>query len=105
MFLIAEYCDSPYYMGWHLYFRDSKLFKRNKDGDWGWIHRPRENAKLKDFLLSLGIVIRGDGTCDDDGIAKFAKMFPLNGKKCGGKVRGGVEININEKIELKIKSE
>ena len=102
MFLIAEYCDAIYYTGWHLYYRDSKSFKLNSDGGWGWIRRPRENERIKEFLLSLGIIFKGDGTCDDDGIAEFAKLFQIKGKKCGGKMRGGVEINIiNDKIELK----
>jgi hypothetical protein len=51
----------------------------------------------------MGITIKGDGTCDDDGVAELARRFPLKGKKCGGKIRGGVEINrlSNGKIELK----
>jgi hypothetical protein len=104
MFLIAEYCDSNFYMGWHLYFRDNKLFKRNNDGGWGWINRPRENLEIMEFMASLGITIKGDGTCDDDGISEFAKRFPLKGRKCGGKIRGGVEINIVDgRIYLKNK--
>jgi len=102
MYLIAEYCNAKFYTGWHLYYRESKSFKRNSDGGWGWIRRPYKDDDITEFLLSLGIIIRGDGTCDDDGIAEFAKLFPLKGKKCGGKTRGGVEvIKIKGKIELK----
>lgn len=101
MFLIAEYCDANYYTGWHLYYRENKSFKRNRDGSWGWIRRPREDETITKFLAALGIFITGDGTCDNDGIAKFAKLFPLKGKKCGGKIRGGVRINIvNGEIKL-----
>lgn len=106
MYLIAEHNDGLYYTGWHLYYRENKSFKRNSDGDWGWIRRPRENTAVTDFFSSFGIFIKGDGSCDYDGIAEFAERFPLNGEKCGGKVRGGVEINIvNGKIELKIDGE
>ena len=101
MYLITEYCSALLYTGWHLYYRESNLFKQNSDGGWGWIRRPHENIAITTFFSSLDIIIKGDGTCDDDGIAEFAKRFPLKGKKSGGKIRGGVEINrVNGKIKL-----
>lgn len=101
MYLIAEFCDALYYTGWHLYFRDSKSVQRNNDGNWGWIRKPYDNVAIVKFLTLLGITIRGDGTSDDDGIAKFAKRFPLKGKICGGRTRGGIEIKmVNGQIKL-----
>jgi hypothetical protein len=95
MFLIAEYCRGPFYMGWHLYLRDYRAFRRNKDSYWGWIRRPWQNKPLMSFLESLGITIHGDGTCDDDGIAEFAQRYPIKGRRCGGKLRGCVEVEID----------
>lgn len=92
-YLIAEYCRGPFYMGWHLYLRDSaEKNKRNVDGSWGWIRRPEEDEFVQDYLGSLGITIRGDGTCDDDGIAQFARQFPLPRQRVGGKCRGCKEV-------------
>jgi len=103
MYLIAEYCDGTYYVGWHLYYRDSESFQRNSDGEWGWIREPTKDMKLIKFLSSLGITISGDGTTDRDGIAEFARRFPLKWKNSGGSMRrGGVEINIIDgNIEIK----
>jgi len=75
-------------MGWHLYLRDNRAFRRNSDGTWGWIRRPQEEKWLMDFLDGLGITITGDGTCDHDGIAEFARRYPVKGRRCGGKRRG-----------------
>ena len=91
MFLVAEYCRGPFYMGWHLYLRENRVFKRNSDGGWGWIRRVHEHP-VKDFLLSIGITIKGDGTCDYDGIAEFARRYPVKGRRCGGRLRGCIEI-------------
>ena len=101
MYLIAEYCRGPFYMGWHLYLRENRTFKRNQDGRWGWIRRPREHTETMSLLSSIGITITGDGTCDDDGIAEFARRYPIKGRRCGGKLRGCLEIEIDEFDEIK----
>ena len=88
-YLIAEYCRGPFYMGWHLYLRENRAFRRNADGNWGWI---RKYPEIISYLEPLGINIRGDGTCDDDGIAEFAKRYPIKGRRCGGKLRGCLQI-------------
>lgn len=94
-FLIAEYCNAPFYMGWHLYLRDNKeIQKLNCDGTWGWlrnVHRQGENPAQQIFD-ELGIEIKGDGTCDYDGIAEIARRFPLPGQMIGGKQRGCIEV-------------
>jgi hypothetical protein len=98
-FLIAEYCDAPFYMGWHLYLRDNKeIQKRNRDGTWGWlgsVHRQGENP-VQQIFNELGIEIKGDGTCDYDGIAEIARRFPMLGQSVGGKPRGCAEVIINK---------
>jgi len=96
-------------MGWHLYIRDHRAFRRNNDGSWGWIRMSgwswMQPGVLK-FLASIGIKIRGDGTCADCGIAEFARRYPIKDRRCGGKLRGCLEIEIDEfgKIELPNKS-
>jgi hypothetical protein len=76
--------------------------KRNNDGGWGWIRRVREHPVMS-LLLSIGIIIRGDGTCDDDGIAEFAARYPIKGRRSGGKFRGCINVKVDEfgKIEIK----
>ena len=54
------------------------------------------------FLSSIGIEIPGDGTCDDDGIAEFTRRYPIKGRRCGGKLRGCLEIEIDEFDEIKL---
>ncbi len=88
-------------MGWHLYLRENMAFKRNKDGRWGWIRTPQ----MKPELESLGINIKGDGTCDDDGIAEFARRYPIKGRRCGGKLRGCIEVDISKNGEIKMANE
>lgn len=96
MFLVAEYCRGPFYMGWHLYLRENRVFRRNSNGGWGWIRRVRENSQVMFFLSSLGISITGDGTCDDDGIAEIARRYPIKGRRCGGKLRGCIKVDVDE---------
>ncbi|KKL62239.1 hypothetical protein LCGC14_2187250, partial [marine sediment metagenome] len=45
--------------------------------------------------------IRGDGTCDNDGIAAFATQYPIKGHRAGGKLRGCIKVDVDEfgKIE------
>ena len=99
-FLIAEHCNASIYMGWHLYLRDHKeKQKRNDDGDWGWIRglaRGRLPESIKEILDHLGIVIRGDGTCDDDGVAEIARRFPIPRERVGGKPRGCIPLEVDE---------
>jgi len=98
-FLIAEYCSAPFYMGWHLYLRDTNTRQKlNRDGTWGWlrnIHRPGENPAQQVFD-KLGIKIKGDGTCDYDGIAEIAKRFPIKHEKIGGKPRGCIAVMVDK---------
>ena len=101
MYLIAEYCRGPFYMGWHLYLRENRILKRNKDGGWGWIRQVREHPVMG-FLKSIGITIRGDGTCDDDGIAAFAIRYPINGRRSGGKRRGCIEVEVDDFRKIKM---
>jgi hypothetical protein len=54
------------------------------------------------FLSSIGIEIQGDGTCDYDGIAEFARRYPIKGRRCGGKLRGCIEIEIDKYDEVKL---
>ena len=54
------------------------------------------------FLSSFNIAIEGDGTCDYDGIAEFARRYPIKGRRCGGKVRGCLEVEIDEFGEIKM---
>ena len=54
------------------------------------------------FLSSIEIEITGDGTCDDDGIAEFARRYPIKGRQCGGKLRGCLEIEIDEFDDIKL---
>jgi len=100
-FLIAEYCRGPFYMGWHLYLRENRAFTPNSDGGWGWLSQIRENSQVTSFFSSIGIIITGDGTCDGDGIAEFAGRFPIEGRRCGGKLRGGIEVDVGEYGEIK----
>jgi len=86
-------------MGWHLYLRDHRAFRRNNDGSWGWIRMSGWSwmqPRVLKLLSSLRIEITGDGTCDDDGIAEFARRYPINGRRCGGKKRGCVKVEIDE---------
>lgn len=106
MFLIAEYCDHDFYNGWHLYLRDSKgRQQRNADGEWGWIRRigrRGESFTGQAVLAELGITIRGDGTCDDDGIAEIARRFPIPRQRIGGKPRGCVEVVIDDEGRIRL---
>jgi len=103
MYLVAEYCRGPFYMGWHIYIRDHRTFRRNIDGGWGWV-RTHTWSWMQDpvyrFLLSIGIEIHGDGTCDYDGIAEFARRYPIRGRRCGRKLRGCIEVEIDEFDEI-----
>jgi len=86
--LVAEYCGHDYFMGWHLYLRDTPGYQeRNKDGGWGWL---RKAGGAREFLESIGCPITGDGSMDSDGIAAFARRYPLPGKRVWRKKRGGV---------------
>src|SRR5688572_23564118 len=97
VYLIAEYCAHDIYLGWHLYLRDNnKRQQPNANGDWGWIRgvgrRGWEFEPAKAILDELGIAIRGDGSCDDDGLAELARRFPIPRQRIGGKPRGCVAV-------------
>ena len=36
-YLIAEYCEGPFFMGWWLYERDRNDGSPNDDNRWGWL--------------------------------------------------------------------
>jgi hypothetical protein len=78
-FLIAEYCGGPFYMGWHLYLRDtSQEATENADGDWGWITHPdRKGSAVEDLFKKLGLTFTDDGTTKTGPIAEFAKRYPM----------------------------
>ena len=66
-------------------------------GEWPWM-QPR----VLEFLSSIGIEIRGDGTCEDDGIAEFARRYPIKGRRCGGKRRGCIEVVVDKFNDIKV---
>jgi len=102
MFLIAEYCEGPFYMGWHLYLRENRVFRRNLDGGWGWIRRIETDSAVAVFLSSIGITISGDGTCDYDGIAELSRRYPIKGRRRGGRLRGCIEVQVGKDGAIKI---
>lgn len=89
-------------MGWHLYLRENRAFKLNENGSWGWISDFREHP-VEAFLSSIGITIKGDGTCDDDGIAEFAKRYPVRGRRAGKKLRGCIEVEVDKFGEIELR--
>ena len=94
-FLITEYCEGPFYMGWHLYVRESTRWQhRNANGEWGWIRRVKEYLpdSIRKVFDLLRITIQGDGTCDYDGLAEIARRYPLGGKKVGRRPRGCIPV-------------
>lgn len=89
-------------MGWHLYIRDYRPSRRNKDGYWGWIRRPLEHQLISE-LEKIGIISQGgDGTCDYDFISEIAKRYPIKGRRCGCKHRGCLEIEVDNFGDVKI---
>ena len=104
-YLVAEYCPGPFYMGWHLYLRESKAKqKRNTDGGWGWLQygpsqrlNSPEGHPAKAVFDALGIVgeIIGGG-CDDGAIAAFARARAIPRQRIGGQPRGCVEVTVDE---------
>ena len=92
-FLIAEYCSGPFYMGWHIYLRDTNGRQvRNADGGWGWLRKSWQEKQAHDFLRSLGIERRGDGTCDGSGYDEIAKRYPIPRQRIGGRPRGCIPV-------------
>lgn len=97
MYLVAEYCPGPFYMGWHLYLRESPARRqRNADGEWGWLRRAStRTSNARDVLRELGITDWvGDETTDAGAYAEFARRFPDGRKRVGGKPRGIVAVHV-----------
>ena len=100
-FLIAEYCGSDLFGGWHLYLRDFRKQQRNRDGGWGWIRGsqirryPATYQWLHALLAEVGITINGDGTCDGDGVEQVSQMFPMR-TRSWGKQRGCIPVLCDE---------
>lgn len=111
LYLIAEYCPGPFYIGWHLYLRERRgKHERNSDGEWGWIwYSPSEELEdrrrgyslhpCRGVFDALGI----DGEIDDDAIARFAFGNRMPRQRVGGKPRGCVEVERDEWGRLTLK--
>lgn len=84
--LVVEFCAHNLFEGWHAYIRESpKRGKRNANGEWGWVKsRDIKGDKVARLCAEVGITLKGDWTCDDDGLAEVAKRYPLPGRKRGG---------------------
>ncbi len=92
--MVAEFNPHWIFNGWHLYLRDTNKFARNSDGSWGWLRRGSDwLASAHAALAGISIVMRpsGDGTCDDDGYAAFARRFPIRRSK----TRGGLVVVVD----------
>lgn len=102
MFLISEYCAAQFYSGWHLYLRESpKRQQPNSDGNWGWVRRSSMSyPSVLTFLKTLGIESRGDDTCDDGAGAELARRFPIPSQRIGGKPRGCIEVQVDERGDI-----
>jgi hypothetical protein len=109
LFMIAEYCAGPFYMGWWLYLRESKeRQKRNADGEWGWVRYSPSECNLdrttgtslhpcRQVFEALGIEgdLRG-GCGDESAIARFAFAHRIPRQRIGGKPRGCVPVQRDE---------
>jgi len=96
--LIAEYCDGSFYMGWHLYLREHReIGRRNADNSWGWIKWTEKDGQhpARHVFDDMGIKILGDGTCDHQGVAEFAARNKFNGESIGDKSRGGIMVVVD----------
>lgn len=97
MFLIAEFCAAQFYSGWHIYLRESSGRQVcNKNGGWGWLRQSWRESRAHDFLRSIGIERRGDGTCDGAGYDEIAKRFPIPRQRIGGRPRGCIPVWVGE---------
>lgn len=91
--LVVEFCDAALFKGWHAYIRANpepgmrngqEWLTYGVDG-WGWIRSSslKREAVVR-MCAELGIKLKGDWTCDDDGLDDVAQRFPLAGHKRGG---------------------
>jgi len=78
--VLAEWCDGPFYMGWHLYLREHCDGRRNRDGDWGWLRGAGQEGfpcAVRDLLIELGHSPPPPTSRGSDAFAEwFAKTFP-----------------------------
>jgi len=70
-FIIAEYCRSFFYGGWHLYERDHNDGRRNKDGDWGWLRGGGwQKERVQELVVSMGHEL-------PEGLIDFPEWFAM----------------------------
>lgn len=76
MYILAEYCRGPFYMGWWLYLRESNDGRRNRDGEWGWLRDEFDRRKVRDLCVSMGREPPEVTRHDQDLAEWFAGAFP-----------------------------
>lgn len=56
MFILAEYCCSHFYHGWHLYERNRNDGSRNDDpwDWWGWLRGELQQRHVRDLCVEIG---------------------------------------------------
>lgn len=103
-FLITEYCGAAFFMGWHIYLRDNKnRQQRNVDGDWGWLNRSHYGRSSAERILAeLGIMSRGDNSCDDGAFSELSRRFPIGRQRIWKKPRGCIPVIVGEYGEIKL---
>lgn len=75
--VLAEFCDGPFYGGWHIYLRESTNGSRNGDGDWGWERRAgQEGCRVHKLVADLGYAPPAEERYGDKFEEWFAKTFP-----------------------------
>lgn len=76
--LLAEYCDGPFYTGWWLYFRDRPDGSENDDrwNRWGWLRDEWQLKTVHEFLVSLGHDAPPSGRYSQDLAEWFGEKFP-----------------------------
>ena len=57
VFLLAEYCDASFFMGWWLYERDTNDGRPNRSGKWGWMQETwarSQQEKARNLCVRMG---------------------------------------------------